>query len=127
HTRNHARPCAFDTWLRGLTLTPPQPSRGHGGHQLAAAIMKLKLFAGHHEAGQALVLSIAGVTAIMLVASLVLKSGIEAQSPTQRYAKEKGHQQLVAEVDRWRPRPLPARAAPNGSQIGRCPLASQDR
>jgi hypothetical protein len=81
--------------------------------------MKIKLFAGHQEAAEALVLSIAGVTAIMVIANLILKSGIEAQSPTHRYWKEKGHQKLVAEVARGRPRPLPAGAAPNSSQSGR--------
>jgi hypothetical protein len=35
-------------------------------------IMKIARSAGHHEARQALVLSIAGVTAIMLIESLIL-------------------------------------------------------
>jgi hypothetical protein len=34
--------------------------------------MKIERFAGHHEAREALVLSIAGVTAIMLTAYLIL-------------------------------------------------------
>jgi hypothetical protein len=34
--------------------------------------MKIEQFAGHHEARDALVLSIAGVTAIMLIESLIL-------------------------------------------------------
>jgi hypothetical protein len=34
--------------------------------------MKIERYAGHHEAREALVLSIAGVTAIMLVESLML-------------------------------------------------------
>jgi hypothetical protein len=34
--------------------------------------MKIERFAGHHEAREALVLSIAGVTAIMLTAYLLL-------------------------------------------------------
>ena len=34
--------------------------------------MKTERFAGHHEAREALVLSIAGVTAIMLIANLIL-------------------------------------------------------
>jgi hypothetical protein len=34
--------------------------------------MKIEQFAGHHEAKDALVLSIAGVTAIMLIESLFL-------------------------------------------------------
>jgi len=35
-------------------------------------IMKIERFAGHHEAREALVLAVAGVTAIMLIESLVL-------------------------------------------------------
>jgi hypothetical protein len=65
--------------------------------------MKIERFAGHREARQARVLSIAGVTAIMLIANLILMTLIEAPSPTHRYWKEKGHQKLVAEVVRWRP------------------------
>ena len=34
--------------------------------------MKIAKFAGHHEARDALVLSVAGVTAIMLIESLIL-------------------------------------------------------
>jgi hypothetical protein len=34
--------------------------------------MKIELFAGHHEARDALLLSVAGVTAIMLIESLIL-------------------------------------------------------
>jgi hypothetical protein len=34
--------------------------------------MKTEQFAGHHEARDALVLSVAGVTAIMLIESLIL-------------------------------------------------------
>jgi hypothetical protein len=34
--------------------------------------MKIEPFAGHHETREALVLSVAGVTAIMLIESLVL-------------------------------------------------------
>jgi len=34
--------------------------------------MKVERFAGHHEARDGLVLSVAGVTAIMLIESLVL-------------------------------------------------------
>jgi hypothetical protein len=34
--------------------------------------MKTERFAGHHEARQALMLSVAGVMAIMLIANLVL-------------------------------------------------------
>ena len=52
--------------------------------------MKIKLFEGHREARQALMLSVAGVTAIMLIANLILMVGIEAQS--HRYWKEKGHE-----------------------------------
>jgi hypothetical protein len=34
--------------------------------------MKIERFSGHHEAREALVLSVAGVTAILLIESLVL-------------------------------------------------------
>ena len=34
--------------------------------------MKIERFAGHHEVREALVLSVAGVTAIMLIESLIL-------------------------------------------------------
>jgi hypothetical protein len=34
--------------------------------------MKIEQFAGHHEAREALVLSVAGVTAIMVTAYLIL-------------------------------------------------------
>jgi hypothetical protein len=34
--------------------------------------MKIELFAGHHEAREALVLSVAGVTAIMLIAMILM-------------------------------------------------------
>jgi hypothetical protein len=34
--------------------------------------MKVERFAGHHEEKEALVLSVAGVTAIMLIESLIL-------------------------------------------------------
>jgi hypothetical protein len=34
--------------------------------------MKIERFAGHHEAREALVLSVAGVTAVMLIESLIL-------------------------------------------------------
>ena len=36
--------------------------------------MKIERFAGHHEARDALVLSVAGVTAIMLIESLILRN-----------------------------------------------------
>jgi len=34
--------------------------------------MNIERFAGHHEARQALLISVAGVTAIMLIANLIL-------------------------------------------------------
>ncbi len=36
--------------------------------------MKIERFAGHHEATQALLLAVAGVTTVMLVANLILLS-----------------------------------------------------
>jgi hypothetical protein len=60
YARNHTRLSAFDC-------------RGHGTHQIWAMVMKIERFAGHHhEARDALVLSVAGVTAIMLIESLIL-------------------------------------------------------
>jgi hypothetical protein len=53
--------------------------------------MKTERLAGHHEARDALVLSVAGVAAIMLIANLILMAGFAAPSPTQRYWKEKSH------------------------------------
>ena len=61
----------FSSWLRGLdNPLSPQPLRGHGSPLNRS--MKIERFAGHHEAKDALVLSVAGVTAIMLIESLVL-------------------------------------------------------
>jgi hypothetical protein len=36
-------------------------------------IINIERFAGHHEARQALVISVAGVTAIMLIANVILQ------------------------------------------------------
>jgi hypothetical protein len=73
--RNHIRPSAFDIWLRGLNPFPLSPlCRGHGSHHFfcRTLAMKIERFGGHPEAREALVLSVAGVTAIMLIANLVL-------------------------------------------------------
>jgi hypothetical protein len=51
--------------------------------------MKIEQFAGHHEARDALVLSIAGVTAIMLIESLILLilyAPLLKQQSRRRYA-----------------------------------------
>ena len=85
---------------------------------IRALIMKIELFAGHREARQALVLSVAGVTAIMLIANLILMAGIETQSPTHRYWKEKGHQTSGGRSSSIE-RPSPEGAVPNSSQFGR--------
>jgi len=60
-------------WLRGLD-TPSPPAR-----EVMAAMnffiglaMKIELFAGHNEAREALLMSVAGVTAMMLIESLIL-------------------------------------------------------
>jgi hypothetical protein len=45
----------------------------HGSQLLKAEAMKAERFVGHHEAREALVLSVAEVTAIMLIASLLLR------------------------------------------------------
>jgi len=44
----------------------------------------MKIMRFDREARQALVLSVAGVTAIMLIANLILMAGIATQSPTHR-------------------------------------------
>ena len=59
YARNHTRLSAFDY-------------RGHGTHQIWAMVMKIDFAGHHHEARDALVLSVAGVTAIMLIESLIL-------------------------------------------------------
>jgi hypothetical protein len=55
--------CAYGELERYLVLSSPV---------VEALPMKAERFAGHHEAREALVLSVAGVTAIMLIESLVL-------------------------------------------------------
>jgi hypothetical protein len=68
HARNHTRLSALNgsaPWPH-----PPNPSPSVLGPREPpnlALIMKIERFAGHHEAREALVLSIAGVTAIMLI------------------------------------------------------------
>jgi hypothetical protein len=47
--------------------------------------MKIERFAGNREARQALVLAVAGVTAIMLIMYLILMAVIDA--PPHRYLK----------------------------------------
>jgi hypothetical protein len=78
--------------------------------------MKIERFVGYNEAREALVLSVAGVTAIMLIANLILMAGIDQRIAT---GKKKATRHLVAEVVQWRPRPLPKGAAPNSSQSSR--------
>ena len=73
--RNHTRLSAFDTWLRGLPQnhSPLSPAERRSREPPnRALIMKIELFDGHHEAREALVLSVASVTAIMLTAYLLL-------------------------------------------------------
>jgi hypothetical protein len=55
----------------GLVLARCGPNQPHppSAHVLA---MKTERFAGHNEAREALVLAVAGVTAIMLIANLLL-------------------------------------------------------
>ncbi len=63
--------------------------------------MKIELFASR-EARQALVLTVAGVTAIMLIANLILMAGVDQRIAT---GKKKATKHLVAEVVQWKPRP----------------------
>jgi len=65
------------SWLRGLDHPPKAPHTPMSGSRQPSIfnwslVMKTERFAGHHEAREALVLSVAGVTAIMLIESLVL-------------------------------------------------------
>jgi hypothetical protein len=54
-------------------LAPPAPARSRQPLIFNRSVpMKAERFAGHHEAREALVLSVAGVAAIMLIDSLVL-------------------------------------------------------
>jgi hypothetical protein len=70
---NHIRPSAFQSWLRGLRTPSPSPlCEGHGSQFFKSVAMNTEKFEGYHEAREALVLSVAGVTAVMLIESLVL-------------------------------------------------------
>ena len=77
HPRNHAHSSAFKSlapWPRD-SIPPQAPSAwGHGSHQFLNRTMTMKAerFAGNQEAREALVLAVAGVTAIMLIANLIL-------------------------------------------------------
>jgi hypothetical protein len=53
-------------------LSPPTPREVTAALNFLSVAMKIAKFAGHHEARDALVLSVAGVTAIMLIESLIL-------------------------------------------------------
>ena len=59
--------------VTGLAPRPhtPQPLC-HGSRQLLIGLTMKALFAGHREEREALVLSVAGVTAIMLLANLIV-------------------------------------------------------
>src|SRR5215472_13130341 len=73
--------CASGTTVNDLRLSlgsvapdPPSPLTAPmlGVTAATKIAMKIARFTGHHEAREALVLSIAGVTAIMLIEGLVL-------------------------------------------------------
>jgi hypothetical protein len=79
------RRCASGTRLNGLRSTfgsvapqppfPVSPQYGLGSRQPPlnrSWAMKIDRFVGYHEEREALVLSVAGVTAIMLIANLLL-------------------------------------------------------
>ena len=63
-----SRPLTFDKVREEATM---QAFR-HGSQLLKAKAMVAEKFESHHEAREALVLSVAGVTAIMLTAYLLL-------------------------------------------------------
>jgi hypothetical protein len=58
-----------------VAFAPPSPSReGHGSQLIfyRSLVMRTERFASHNEAREALVLSVVSVTAIMLIAYLLL-------------------------------------------------------
>ena len=65
---------AFSVWLPWPQAPRPSSpcSWGHGNPPNRTLHIKAERFAGHHEAREALLLSVAGVTAVMLIESLVL-------------------------------------------------------
>jgi hypothetical protein len=65
-------PSAFVAWLHDLEPSPHALLVEVTVAKKGVLIMKVERFAGHREARQALVLSVAGVTAIMLIANLIL-------------------------------------------------------
>jgi len=72
---NDTQRSAFKVWLRGPTPIPLSPYVLGSRQPLIfnrALAMKIERFVGHHEAREALVLSVASVTAIMLTAYLLL-------------------------------------------------------
>ena len=76
HLRNYAHWSAFKCWLRGPATSIPPQTNVLGSRQPPifhrTLAMKIGRIAGHNEAREALVLSVAGVAAIMLIESLVL-------------------------------------------------------
>ncbi len=74
---NPTQQSAFKVWLRGPKApVPPQPPYVLGvtaaTNFFIGLAMKVERFASHNQAREALVLSIAGVTAIMLIENLIL-------------------------------------------------------
>jgi hypothetical protein len=71
---NHIRPSAFKTWLPWLRTPTPSPLSASWEPSVLCRIlaMKIERFAGHNEAREALMISVASVTAIMLTAYLIL-------------------------------------------------------
>jgi hypothetical protein len=71
---NHIRPSAFKTWLPLLRTPIPLTLSGSWEPSVLCRIlpMKIERFAGHNEAREALMISVASVTAIMLTAYLIL-------------------------------------------------------
>jgi len=69
------KPCARNYTRLSAFHTSPL-CRGHGSHQIRTLVMRMVMrierFAGHHEAREALLLAVAGVTAIMLATNLIL-------------------------------------------------------
>ena len=69
---NHIRPSAFKTWLPWLRTPIPVSGSWEPSVLCRILAMKIERFAGHSEAREALMISVASVTAIMLTAYLIL-------------------------------------------------------
>jgi hypothetical protein len=77
--------------------------------------MKIERFAGHNEAREALMISVASVTAIMLTAYLIL---LILYWPLTQTAKDEWPGRLCWPDSQWRQACEPARAAIHQGRVG---------